>query len=186
MNSSAQSGRSMIEMLGVLAIVGILSTGALSGYSVAMKNHKANRAINEIQTHITQIQDLFADQNNYEQLTTDYHISDDILIKAGIFNSSLTNIYNERVLATGTTALGIPLFVYRYDIPEGDEKTCLKILLAGWAEELQGRLKMLGIQKTSGNRFFAWEDREFYFPIKLNDAITVCQNDAQFFTFYVK
>ena len=37
-----QSGRSMVEMLGVLAIIGVLSVGAIAGYSKAMKKHKLN------------------------------------------------------------------------------------------------------------------------------------------------
>ena len=38
----SQKGRSMVEMLGVLAIVGVLSVGGISAYGVAMKKHKAN------------------------------------------------------------------------------------------------------------------------------------------------
>ena len=37
-----QSGRSMVEMLGVLAIIGVLSVGAISGYSKAMMKYKLN------------------------------------------------------------------------------------------------------------------------------------------------
>ncbi|MGN1091796.1 MAG: hypothetical protein ACI4RJ_04850 [Alphaproteobacteria bacterium] len=37
-----QNGRSMIEMLGVLAIIGVLSIGGLAGYTMAMNRHKAN------------------------------------------------------------------------------------------------------------------------------------------------
>ena len=33
-------GRSMVEMLGVLAIIGVLSAGALKGYSAAMFKYK--------------------------------------------------------------------------------------------------------------------------------------------------
>ncbi len=40
-----QSGRSMVEMLGVLAIIGVLSVGAISGYSKAMNKYKLNKAI---------------------------------------------------------------------------------------------------------------------------------------------
>ncbi len=36
-------GRSMVEMLGVLAIIGVLSVGAMSGYSKAMFRYKLNR-----------------------------------------------------------------------------------------------------------------------------------------------
>jgi Tfp pilus assembly protein PilE len=38
----SQKGRSMVEMLGVLAIIGVLSVGGISAYGVAMKKHKAN------------------------------------------------------------------------------------------------------------------------------------------------
>lgn len=38
-----QYGRSMIEMLGVLAIIGVLSVGGLAGYSKAIEMWKINR-----------------------------------------------------------------------------------------------------------------------------------------------
>ena len=37
------SGRSMIEMLGVLAIIGVLSVGGIAGYSKAMEKYKTNK-----------------------------------------------------------------------------------------------------------------------------------------------
>lgn len=42
-----QSGRSMVEMLGVLAVIGLLSIAGLYGYRHAMDKHKANEVINE-------------------------------------------------------------------------------------------------------------------------------------------
>ena len=36
-----QTGRSMIEMLGVLAIIGVLSIAGLWGYQLAIAKHKA-------------------------------------------------------------------------------------------------------------------------------------------------
>lgn len=36
----SQSGRSMVEMLGVLAIIGVLSIGGIAGYSRAMIKFK--------------------------------------------------------------------------------------------------------------------------------------------------
>ena len=40
-----QYGRSMIEMLGVLAIIGVLSVGGIAGYSKAMEKWKINKTI---------------------------------------------------------------------------------------------------------------------------------------------
>ena len=37
-----ESGRSMIEILGVLAIIGVLSVGGIYGYTIAMRRYKAN------------------------------------------------------------------------------------------------------------------------------------------------
>ena len=43
--SSLQSGRSMIEMLGVLAIIGVLSVAGIAGYSKAMYKYRMNQTI---------------------------------------------------------------------------------------------------------------------------------------------
>ena len=42
-NDSLCAGRSMVEMLGVLAIIGVLSVGAIAGYSKAMFKYKLNK-----------------------------------------------------------------------------------------------------------------------------------------------
>ena len=43
-----QQGRSMIEMLGVLAIIGVLSIGGLAGYTMAMNRHRANTVLDYV------------------------------------------------------------------------------------------------------------------------------------------
>ena len=43
-----QTGRSMIEMLGVLAIIGVLSIGGLLGYRRAVNNHQANQILDDV------------------------------------------------------------------------------------------------------------------------------------------
>ncbi len=53
-------GRSMIEMLGVLAIVGVLSVGGIAGYSKAMTKFKINKAIDEVNTIVANTKTLFA------------------------------------------------------------------------------------------------------------------------------
>ncbi len=44
----SQSGRSMVEMLGVLAVIGVLSIGGIMGYSYGMDKYRANETINDI------------------------------------------------------------------------------------------------------------------------------------------
>ena len=46
--SKQSTGRSMIEMIGVLAIIGLLSIGGLAGYTIAMNYYKANETIYDV------------------------------------------------------------------------------------------------------------------------------------------
>ena len=43
-----ESGRSMVEMLGTLAIIGVLSIGGIAGYSYGMDKYRANSAMNDV------------------------------------------------------------------------------------------------------------------------------------------
>lgn len=47
MYKNLEKGRSMIEMLGVLAIIGVLSVGGIAGYSKAIEKWKADRLVLE-------------------------------------------------------------------------------------------------------------------------------------------
>jgi prepilin-type N-terminal cleavage/methylation domain-containing protein len=61
--NASQSGRSMIEMLGVLAIVGILSAGGIAGYSMAMAQYKTNLLIERVQLIVTRARTIYKNGN---------------------------------------------------------------------------------------------------------------------------
>ena len=63
-----QSGRSMIEMLGVLAIVGVLSVAGIAGYSKAMAKYKVNKLVDQVSTTAANVRTVFAGQGNYKGL----------------------------------------------------------------------------------------------------------------------
>ena len=42
MSYKNETGRSMVEMLGVLAIIGVLSVAGIAGYTMAMRKYRAN------------------------------------------------------------------------------------------------------------------------------------------------
>ena len=58
-----ESGRSMVEILGTLAIIGVLSIGGIIGYSYGMDRYRANETVNDVMLRAT---DLIAQalQNN--------------------------------------------------------------------------------------------------------------------------
>ena len=64
-----QSGRSMVEMLGVLAIIGVLSVGGISGYSKAMAKYKLTKAQDQMAMILINIRTAFASAPSYNGLT---------------------------------------------------------------------------------------------------------------------
>ena len=63
-----QAGRSMVEMLGVLAIIGVLSIGGISGYSKAMAKYRINKTLDQISMLVMNIRTLFASSLDYTGL----------------------------------------------------------------------------------------------------------------------
>ncbi len=47
MKNEYESGRSMVEMLGVLAVIGVLSVAGVAAYTNAMKRYRTNEVLNE-------------------------------------------------------------------------------------------------------------------------------------------
>ena len=48
MKKTNETGRSMVEMLGVLAIIGVLSIGGIAGYTMAMNKYQVNEIVNAL------------------------------------------------------------------------------------------------------------------------------------------
>ena len=64
-----ENGRSMVEMLGVLAIIGVLSVGGIAGYSKAMNKYKINKTTDQVSMLVANLRTLFSSQGNYAGLT---------------------------------------------------------------------------------------------------------------------
>lgn len=103
----SEKGRSMIEMLGVLAIIGVLSVGAIAGYSKAMMKYKLNKQIGQISYILNNM------IIEHEKLDRDYTAINNLggdmtpsFIKlglvpeemvAGVTRNALYDIFNNRV-----------------------------------------------------------------------------------------
>ncbi|MCQ2734809.1 MAG: hypothetical protein MJ212_02520, partial [Alphaproteobacteria bacterium] len=55
---ASQFGRSMIEMLGVLAIIGVLSVGGIAGYTEAMRKYKMNKTIEIVRAFLFRLMEI--------------------------------------------------------------------------------------------------------------------------------
>ena len=82
----SQRGRSMVEMLGVLAIVGVLSVGGVYGYGVAMKKHKANELLHQASMLATTVSaQVMSNDGKLPETTTSFVNS-----SYGTFDQSVT------------------------------------------------------------------------------------------------
>lgn len=71
-----ENGRSMIEMLGVLAIIGVLSVGGIAGYSKAMMKYKVNKTIEQITHTAAAIKTAYMQQPQTHIACDDYNLDD--------------------------------------------------------------------------------------------------------------
>ena len=69
-NDACSAGRSMIEMLGVLAIIGVLSVGGIAGYSKAMEKFKLNKIIGEYSMFLYNMMEHLDDLHRLAHETT--------------------------------------------------------------------------------------------------------------------
>ena len=97
MTNLNQNGRSMIEMLGVLAIIGVLSVGGIAGYSKAMMKFKTNKTIDQIAMTVTNIRTLYAQQPYYDGLETGNAYQMGVTDDAMGTGSTLTNPFGGNV-----------------------------------------------------------------------------------------
>ncbi len=103
---AVSSGRSMIEMLGVLAIIGVLSVGGIAGYSKAMRKFKINQTIEEVIDITTNIRTLYTNENNFANYTvipeTIYPliVSDKYLKKGSVYHPFGGKIFLYRAWTT--------------------------------------------------------------------------------------
>ena len=133
-----QLGRNMIEMLGVLAIVGVLSVGGIAGYNKAMTKIHINQAIQQISQIAMGVQTLYKNQKVVDNLTPD------VLKKAGIIDVNTdTSLYNSDSLGTkfNTPPVGSWMLVYTgltpaksYNISLYDlsEEECIALFSYDW------------------------------------------------------
>lgn len=76
-----ECGRSMVEMLGVLAIIGVLSVGAMNGYSKAIFKYKLNKQAEQMNTVINAVAKYahsFSIDFRYQNLTSYFIKLDEI------------------------------------------------------------------------------------------------------------
>ena len=142
---SCQSGRSMVEILGVLAVIGVLSVGGIAAYSKAMEKINTDQLIVDISTTARKIKNLYADQKSYEDLDQQVYT---LNLVAGAhkiegMNKKLLHIFNGEVFVKSIALNKGFVMVYN----GLTEKACATLASTDWGNGSTG-LKYLVVSPT--------------------------------------
>lgn len=155
-----EQGRSMIEMLGVLAIVGVLSVGGIAGYSKAMAKFKTNKVIDQINTISTNVRTLYSSQRNYGGL------NNGTAIRMALIPSEMYAASNKSASGSGvevTNAFGGNLYIHSVKQGTGTDNAyiiaidalpktaCVSIATTDWGGDSGSGLVAMQIKTLSAD-----------------------------------
>ena len=147
-------GRSMIEMLGVLAIIGVLSVGGIAGYSKAMNKFKTNKVADNVSMLVANIKTLYAQQKTYNGLTNQTAVDMGVVPDELGTTSDLTNAFNGKVYigaADSTTEDDDKAFNIVFD--GLSREACITLATNDWGSGYSSGLIAIAAQGTSiGNK----------------------------------
>ncbi len=126
----------MVEMLGVLAIIGVLSVGGIAGYSKAMNKYKINKTTDQISMLVANIRTMFATQGDYTGL------NNGTAVKYGVVPNDMYNAASVKSTTMSsnfsiTNAFGGKVTIAKSKLNEGDTngKGAFTILYEGLTQE---------------------------------------------------
>lgn len=131
-------GRSMVEMLGVLFIVGVLSTGGIAGYVTASRNLRLNNLKDEISTIVANIRSTYFSAIDYEGID-EITLINFGLIPDGMISEDRTEIINK---ANGSVYIASADDAYKKNgsfilIFNGlDSYTCRELAISDWGSDV--------------------------------------------------
>lgn len=175
MTDRSQLGRSMIEMLGVLAVIGLLSVGGIAGYSKAMMNHKISKTIEQINEISARIS-AYGDQlSSYSGLNNYTAVRANLMPSGASYKKCEKNAYSlgyiriddkcnvinpfggriivgamnlNKVRASGTSFDEMAYGILYTGIPE---EACLSLATHDWARGPNSSLVGLVVNELAGN-----------------------------------
>ena len=152
-----QSGRSMIEMLGVLAIVGVLSAGGIAGYSMAMQAYKGMQLVERINLIATRTRQLY--KGNYASGTLNTN-----LINSGKLSSNdLQNPFGGTLTVASSDASYFAVIVNNVTA-----ETCVDLFGTDWGNT--GTFYSIEIDDTT-----ELKRKDYSYPVPASTVITYCK-----------
>ena len=176
-NHTQESGRSMVEMLGVLAIIGVLSVGGIAGYSQAMAKFKVTKAMDQVQTIITNMRTLYASSRKYAEISAQQAYNVGILTDETFKDSAGFNPFGGKIIF-GIAQEGRTFTVaYTKLTPEA----CVKIATAEWGADESSGLKSITVGGNCSQTYKWASDGgadNTVLPVSVAEAVVKCGSNT--------
>ena len=203
----ASAGRSMVEMLGVLAIIGVLSVGAIAGYSKAMMKYKLNKQTEQISSILDYVNIHMDDfkrsktstAGNMIPLLKKLNVIPQEMIRGNI-SSKIFDIFGTNISLQNYTFpnSGVYYFELYIMLNKGQKESCMNLFTIAKAQRGQLWRTKFEIVKgeTSSEANSAWgdsycePDRKCLKDLtiaEMEDFCTVCEDkDSCIFDYQMK
>lgn len=170
-----QCGRSMIEMLGVLSIIGVLSVGGFSMVKKMQNSYDTNKIMDEISTFLRKGRTVVREYDSTDGNLNAY-------VKKGRAVPEGVTLDDDNSKFVGTTGIEYSLdlpsgsdnFLFKMTISAVPEEICMQITTADWGNVASSGFK--GLKVGSGD--MAAE------PLSLGEAADVCADNATITMYY--
>ena len=191
LNRNDQRGRSMVEMLGVLAIIGVLSVGGISGYSKAMAKYKLTKAQDQITMLLMNIRTAYATSPSYAGLNSASAITYNLAPQEMAASKSGTGtLYGAFGGPVDVVATGASNTYFRITLHSLGKEACRSLATSDWGAD--GLVEMLvgadnananatgtvTLPCTSGTGSYCTANM----PVSLATAAGVCNNEVSYIT----
>jgi type II secretory pathway pseudopilin PulG len=185
-----QYGRSMIEMLGVLAIIGVLSVGGIAGYSKAMTKFKVNKTVDLVAQISANIRTLYKSQHYYnlnQAIVKKAKLAPEEVFQA---DGSLNNPFGGKIYFNEEASWGggTEFLIALSGIPED---ACMELATLDW-----GTATSSGLVEVTLNSHDDTGDREVHayaedcdtqcLPVSVSTAATSCSGNNNLLQFEFK
>lgn len=195
LEKNEQTGRSMVEMLGVLAIIGVLSVGGIAGYSKAMTKFKITKTMDQVSMTVANIRTLYSGQRNYNGLATANALDMGVVPAEmeGATVNTLVNAFQGAVTIGTVNYNNQNASAFRISYENMGQEACVQLITSDWGSGASSGF--IGIQvsaaapqgqnapqfsNAAAKGAAAWDN--MHLPVTPSNAATTCATDSGYTT----
>lgn len=153
-----QSGRSMLEMLGVLSVIGVLSVAGLTGFSKMMMQYKINTAMQQINIISSKLSSVGSQTSSYGGLDNASAIKFNAIPAETVSGSGseLINPFGGKIVISSSFLLEDKSDTQAYTISYGSlpQEACIALASSGWNNSKASSLIGVGVGKDAADSMY--------------------------------